>query len=150
MKRLLVVFHTQTGHTARMAQAVYRGASRSDVRVCLLRCFEAGADDLRQCDGVIFGTPENFGYMSGGLKDFFDRTYYVVEGEMEGKPYALFVSAGNDGRGAIHHVERIAQGYTLRKVHEPIVCRGELSNHDLKVCEEFGETIAAGIDLGIF
>lgn len=152
MKRLLIVYHTKNGTTGNMAQAVYRGAMHPDVsvdvRFRLAR--QAGADDLLWCDGVIFGTPENFGYMSGAMKDFFDRTYYPLEGKIEGLPYGVFISAGNDGRGALSSLERIVKGYPLKQAHEPVICRGGLDDASLQACEELGMYMAAGVEAGLF
>jgi NAD(P)H-dependent FMN reductase len=150
-RRLLVVFHSQGGSLARMSDAVLRGASRvEDVTARAVRALEAGLDELLWAQAVLFGTPENFGYMSGALKDFFDRTFYPAQGKVSGLPYALFVKAGNDGTGAVTSIERIVRGYPLRKIAEPLVVRGEVGEADLIRCEELGETVAAGLALGIF
>jgi multimeric flavodoxin WrbA len=150
-RRLIVVFHSQGGSAQRMADAVVRGAHREPgVEVRAVRALEAGLDDLLWAQAVLFGTPENFGYMSGALKDFFDRTFYPAQGRVNGLPYAVFVKAGNDGTGAVTSIERIARGYPLRRVAEPVVVRGELRDEDVARCEELGETIAAGLALGIF
>jgi multimeric flavodoxin WrbA len=83
-KHLLIIYHTQSGNTGQMAQAVMRGCQEeAEVETRLLSAFDAVLDDLRWADGLLFGTPENFGTMSGALKDFFDRTYYPAE------PYQL-------------------------------------------------------------
>jgi len=134
-----------------MAQAVFEGATSEDieeVEVRMLGAFDAGVDDLLWADALILGTPENFGYMSGGMKDFLDRTFYPCEGKLEGMPYAIFVSAGNDGAGAISSIQRIANGYAFRQAQEPVVARGELSPEDLKRCLELGMTLAAGLEIG--
>ena len=124
-KHLLIVYHSQSGHTEQMAQAVYQGALQmeQETETRFLKAFDAGRDDLLWCDGVILGTPENFGYMSGALKDFFDRTYYQVIEKVDGRPYGLFIRAGNDGSGARHHIERIVTGLAWKKVHEPVIDR---------------------------
>lgn len=153
MKRLLVLYHTQTGHTEAMARAVARGAGRPEaagVEVRLLRAADAGLDDLLGADAVAFGTPENFGQLSGGMKDFFDRTYYPAQGKVEGMAYAVFVSAGNDGRGALEALRRIVRGYPLREVREPVVARGGLDAASLEQCEELGLALAAGLEAGIY
>ena len=119
MKRLLVVYHTQTGHTEAMATAVVRGARHPEVHgveVRSRRALAAGLADLLWADAVALGTPENFGQLSGGLKDFLDRTWYPAQGKIEGLPYAAFVSAGNDGRGALEGLRRIVREYPLREV----------------------------------
>lgn len=153
MKHLLIVYHSQTGNTARMAQALLRGASQPEIEGVEIRClraFEAGVEDLLWAHGLLLGTPENFGYMSGALKDFLDRIYYPVEGQIDNLPYAIFISAGNDGSGAVAAIQRIARGYPFKEVHEPLIARGELTAQDLARCEELGATLAAGLELGIF
>lgn len=151
VKRLLIIYHSQSGSTRALAQAVCSGAGiEPDIEVRCIRAMTAGIDDLLWCDGVIFGTPEYLGYISGGLKDFYDRTFYPAQPHQLNLPYALFVSAGNDGSGAVRQVERIVKGYPLRCVAEPIIICGELGTDDLARCEELGGTLAAGLCLGIF
>src|SRR5882724_3041100 len=151
MKRLLIVYHTQGVRTEQMAQAVLRGARQlDDVETIAKRAFEAGVDDLVAANGIIFGTPENFGYMSGAIKDFFDRVFYPAQGKVEGLPYAIFVAAGNDGTGAVSSIERIVRGFPLKKVYEPIIAREITTSEILAKCEEMGMTLAAGISAGIF
>ncbi len=151
LKHLLIVYHSQTGNTQAMAEAVGRGAGREEgVEVRLLRALQANLDDLLWADGLLLGTPENFGYMSGALKDFLDRTYYPAQGKVDGLPYAVFISAGNDGTGALSNIQRIAKGYPLKQVMEPVIARGEVTSEDLDRCEELGETLATGVALGIF
>lgn len=150
-KRLLVVYHTQSGNTGRLAEAVVRGARRvAETETVVKRAFDAGVDDLLACDALLLGTPENFGYMSGALKDFFDRTYYPCEGKLTALPYAVFVSAGNDGTGAVREIERIARGYGWKAVADAVIVRKLVTDDALVQCEELGEAIASGLALGIF
>ena len=149
-RHLLIVYHTQTGHTRRMARAVLRGSRRGGgVETRLRMALRAGLDDLLWADGLLLGTPENFGYMSGALKNFLDRTYYPAQGQISGLPYAVFISAGNDGTGALTSIERIARGYPLKPVADPIIARGELTAEVLQRCEELGEMMASGVAWGI-
>ena len=153
MKKLLIVYHTQTGNTERLAQAALAGASNeliTEVEVRMLKAKEAGPDDLLWADALLLGTPENFGYMSGGMKDFLDRTFYPVEGKILSLPYAMFISAGNDGTGAIRAIRRIANGYPFKEVQEPVLAQGELTDDHIGACEELGMTLAAGLEAGIF
>ena len=150
-KHLLIIYHTQSGNTGQMAQAVMRGCQEeAEVETRLLSAFDAVLDDLRWADGLLFGTPENFGTMSGALKDFFDRTYYPAEPYQLNLPYALFISAGNDGSGAVRDIDRIAKGYPLRKISEPVIAKGDINQQHLEQCEEFGLAMAAGLSIGIF
>ncbi|MEE2783662.1 MAG: NAD(P)H-dependent oxidoreductase [Pseudomonadota bacterium] len=158
MKHLLIVYHSKTGHTAALVEAARRGATDESLDPVELRCLTAsaaGADDLLWADGLILATPENFGYMSGALKDFLDRTFYEVEGKLLALPYALLVGAGNDGTGAIRAIERIANGYPFIKVQEPVISRlasvDQSPDQDvLTRCREIGMTMAAGLALEIF
>lgn len=151
-KHLLILYHTQSGNTGQLAEAVHRGAKlESDsVDTRLVRAADGLLDDLLWCDAVLFGTPENFGYMSGMLKDFFDRTYYPAEPYELNRPYGLFISAGNDGTGAVRECDRILLGYPMKKVLEPLIARGELTDGHLASAEEFGQTLACGLGMGVF
>ncbi len=151
MKRLLIVYHSQTGRTAALAAAALRGGRQIEsVYTTLMRAGDATVDELLVADGILIGTPENFGYMSGAIKDFFDRTYYPAEGLMKGFPYAVFVSAGNDGSGAVREIDRIATACRWKKVLAGHIARGEVQAADLLACEELAMTMAAGISYGIY
>lgn len=152
MKHLLIVYASQTCRTLQMALAALRGARQlaDEVEVRLEHGLHANIDDLLWCDGLLLATPENFGYMAGAMKDFLDRTYYPAQGKVEGLPYAVLISAGNDGSGALAAIERIARGYPLTRVIEPIIAKGELDDAVLARCEEMGQTMAAGIAYGVF
>ena len=150
MKTLLIVYHTGGVKTAQMAEAVERGAmTESGVRVVMKRCAEAGAEDVLAADGLILGTPENFGYMSGMMKDFLERIFYPCEGKIAGRPWALFVGAGQDGSGAVSSVERIVTGLRLKKAADPVVVVKELKPEQVTALEELGAAMAAGLAEGI-
>jgi multimeric flavodoxin WrbA len=151
MKNLLIINHSQSGNTEQLAQAVLGGCKQEEGIVSLLKnAFDANLEDLHWADGLLFGTPENFGTMSGALKDFFDRTYYPAEPYKLNLPYGIFISADNDGTGAVRDINRIAKGYPLRLISEPLIANGEISPHHLQQAEEFGLAMAAGLALGIF
>ena len=151
--KILVVYHSQSGNTQKMAEAVAKGAgSVKNVRVILKKAADATLEDLIDCDGLAIGTPEYFGYMAGMIKDFFDRTYKEAHTlkEVFKKPYVVFISAGNDGSGASAWIDRICKGFTFKKVSEPIISRGDVTGEDLEKCYELGRLIAAGCDMKIF
>ena len=153
LKHLLIIYHSQSGHTRSMADAVHRGATRPEVEgveTRTIQALRAGAGDLLWADALVLGTPENFGYMSGAMKDFLDRTFYPCAGRVESLPYAVFISAGNDGTGALSNIRRIARGYPFREVQEPIIARGEPDETVLERCEQLGTAIAAGLEMGVF
>lgn len=149
--RILIIYHSQTGNTERMAKAVAEGVQGIEGAEAVLKhARDAGLDDLLRCGGLAIGTPENFGYMSGMIKDFFDRTFYPAQGKVFRKPYVVFVSAGNDGTGAVNSIERIAIGYQFKKVYEPVISRGKVTEEVLEKCRELGRTIAGGCVMGIY
>jgi len=150
---ILIVYHSQTGRTKTMAQAVAKGAkSIENMRTVLKEARETTLDDLLNSDGLAFGSPEYFGYMAGAMKDLFDRTYYQARARKEifKKPYVVFISAGNDGLGALTSIERICVGYQLKKIYEPVIARGDINEAILSRCEELGKVIAAGCEAGIY
>jgi multimeric flavodoxin WrbA len=153
MRHLLIVYHSQSGATAALAESVYAGATDSAVEavdVRMKRAIDADARDLLWTNGIILGTPENFGYMSGAMKDFFDRTFYAVEGRIQPLPAAYFVKAGNDGSGALRAIRRIANGYPFHEVQEAVVVAGEATAAHHARCRELGLALAAGLDAGIY
>lgn len=153
MKQLLIVAHAPSVNTQALREAARRGAEHPDLEhvVCTVKTpFEAGPADLLACDAVLLGTTENLGYMSGALKDFFDRSYYPVLDEKQGLPCALYIRAGHDGTGTQRAVESIVAGLRWRWVQQPVVLRGEWQETFATQVEELAMTLAAGLDSGMF
>ncbi len=163
MKTLLIVYHSMTGGTLQMARAAAAGAGTEPaLRVSLLCAGDASADHVLEAAGFIFASPENLAAMSGKMKDFFDRTYYAALDRLNGRPYATLICAGSDGRNAAQQIERIAIGWRLRPIADPIiVCTHaqtaeeilrpkRIGERDLKSCEEVGAAMGSGLALGIF
>jgi multimeric flavodoxin WrbA len=163
MKTLLIVYHSMTGGTRQMAEAAAAGAAAEPgVEVRLLQAADAGAGDVLAADGYIFAAPENLAALAGLMKDFFDRCYYPALGRIEGRPYGLMICAGSDGANAARQAQRIATGWRLRAVAEPlIVCTHAqtpeailapktIAANDLDECRTLGATLAAGLAMGVF
>jgi multimeric flavodoxin WrbA len=149
--RLLIVVHAPSPNTRRLFDAVAAGASGSGgVEVVARSPFEAGPDDVMAASGIILGTTENLGYMSGALKDFFDRSYYPCLEETQGRPYCLFIRAGHDGTGTRRGVETIVTGLRWRAVQEPLILRGDWREEFVEQCHDLGAAMAAGLEAGIF
>ncbi|MFT7460576.1 MAG: multimeric flavodoxin WrbA [Planctomycetota bacterium] len=153
MKNLLVVSHSPSPNASALTAAVVLGASHEDIHdVSVRQCppLQAEVEDVHWADAIILGTTENFGYMSGAMKDFFDRIYYPCLENTQALPYALFVKAGLDGQGAKTSVERIVTGLKWKQVQETLICQGEFKADFLQYGEELGMTMAAGLEAGIF
>ncbi len=152
-KQLLVVAHAPSANTRRLVEAVLRGARSPEidgVAVRHLPPLEAGPADVLGADALLLGTTENLGYMSGALKDFFDRIYYPCLERTQALPYALYIRAGHDGTGTRRAVESIVTGLRWRAVREPLLCRGAWQESFLGDGEELGMLMAAGLEAGVF
>lgn len=152
-KCLLVVAHAPSRNTERLRDAILAGARTPDfdnIETRWIAPLEAGPDDVLAAQAIILGTTENLGYMSGALKDFFDRIYYPCLEKTQGLPYALYIRAGQDGTGTRRGVETIVTGLRWRAVQEPLVCRGDFDPAFVASCEELGTLMAAGLDAGVF
>ena len=129
MKNLLIVYHSQSGTCAGLARAASEGAREEEgVAVVVRRAWDAGTADLGEADGVMLVMAENSGALCGAMKDFLDRTFYPAIAHGLVLPYALLISAGNDGRGALQQAQRILSGYPFPAATEPLILRGELSS----------------------
>ena len=157
--KLLIAWHSRTGTSRAMARAAAAGAAGE---ATLLEAAQVTSGDLLQATAYLFVCPENLASMSGEMKEMFDRCYYPVLGLIEGRPYATAIAAGSDGEAAMRQIDRIASGWRLRRVAEPlIVCTGAqtpqqilapkvVTEPDLARCRELGASLATGISLGIF
>lgn len=149
-KKLLVIAHSPSPNTRKLRDALLAGAqSVTGVRVTCHAPLETQADAVLDCDGILLSTPENLGYMSGALKDFFDRIYYPCLEQTQGLPYALQVRAGQDGAGTVAAVERIVTGLRWKPVQAALVCQGKFQPAFLEQCRELGETFATALDMGV-
>ncbi len=152
MKRLLVVFHSPSDNTQKM-----RDAMQLAIQQCALKqvqCVVKGPldtlpEDVLGCDAIILGTTENLGYMSGALKDFFDRVYYPCLEEKQGLPVAAVVRAGHDGTGTCRALTTILTGLKWRWVQEIVLCKGPWQEQFLHDCSELAEAMAVALDEGM-
>ena len=152
-KQLLIVAHAPSPNTQLLVTAVLKGAQHPDIEGVTSRWvapLQATPEDVLAADGIILGTTENLGYMSGALKDFFDRCYNPVLEKKQGLPCALYIRAGLDGTGTRRAVESIVTGLRWNWVQQPLTLKGEWQSKFLEEVEELGLTMAAGLESGIF
>ena len=152
-KQLLIIAHTPSPNLQRMLDAIVRGAQHEDIdniEVRVVRPLEAVPEDVLAAGAIILMTPENLAYMSGAMKDFFDRCYYPVLEEKQGLACALVIRAGHDGTGTIRALNTILTGLRWQQVQEPLLCKGTWDDAFLEQCEELGMSMAAGLEAGIF
>lgn len=158
---LLIVWHSRTGAARLMAEAAWQGA-RGEAETRLLAAQDSGPGDMLAARGFIFACPENLATMSGAMKEFFDRCYYPLLGRIEGRAYATLIAAGSDGSGAQRQIDRIATGWRLRRVCEPLIvdtaaqtpaailAPKTLAVEQLERCHALGQALGAGLAMGAF
>ncbi|MCY3982224.1 MAG: flavodoxin family protein [Alphaproteobacteria bacterium] len=152
-RRLLIIAHAPSPNTLRLREAAAAGACHQDiegVETEVLAPFDVNPDHVCAADALLLGTTENLGYMSGALKDFFDRIYYPCLEETRGRPFGFYIRAGHDGTGTRRAIETITTGLGWRAVTEPVLCRGVWQDMFADRCEELGMTLAAGLEAGVF
>ena len=144
MANILVVYHSMSGNTRAMAEAVAEGAaSVAGTEVVTKPALEAGVEDLLACQGVALGSPDYFSYMAGGLKDFFDRVYYPTQGKVAGKPCAVFGSAGGPATKVTDSIEHIARAMKLAVLAPAVGASGKPTEEMLADCRALGEKLAS-------
>lgn len=158
---VLILWHSRTGAARAMAAAAHAAAAEEGP-VRLLAAEEAQPGDLLAAAGYLFVCPENLGTVSGAMKELFDRCYYPLLGQIEGRPYATMISAGSDGSGAQAQIDRIVTGWRLRRVAEPLVVNLQAQTPEailapkrvppaaLAACAELGRLMGGGMALGVF
>ena len=154
---LLVIWHSRTGASEAMARAA---AVHKVAR--LIRAQDVTADDLLEASGYLFVGPENLAALSGAMKEMFDANYYSVLGRIEGRPYATIIAAGSDGEGAQRQIDRIATGWRLKRVADPMIVNFAAQTPEailaaktpnpevLENCRKLGNGLAEGLELGVF
>lgn len=163
MKTLLIIYHSVTGGTATLAQAAAEAAkSETQITTHCVKAHAVDADMLLAADGYIFASPENLAGMSGLMKDFFDRCYYPALDRLNGRAYASIICAGTDGHGAAAQIARIAKGWRLKSIADPLIivtgaqtpeaiqAPAVITSTDKARAAEIGLGFASGLAQGIF
>lgn len=152
---LLVVWHPVPPSVATLRDAVLAGIADAGTprTIRSLAAPDAGADDVESAAAAVLITPENFGMVSGLMKDFLERIYpwfEEVPNRRPGMPYLLIAKGGNDGTGAVRDVTRILTGLRWKEALPPLVVSGPVTGETVAVAREQAATLAAGVDAGIF
>ncbi len=159
---LAIVWHSRTGASEALARAALEGANSAapDYPAVLRRAGDADPAFLLAAAGYLFACPENLGALSGEMKELFDRSYYALLGQAEGRPYASIIAAGSDGAGAQAQLDRIATGWRLRRIAPPLIVNlaaqtpaeilapKTVPAESLAAAGDLGGGIAAGLAMG--
>lgn len=185
---ILVLFYSSTGNTASMANEIAYGVNSIDGQHAVIRTVpsinkytadsqtipEKGAiycdmDDLRNCSGLILGSPTRFGNMSAPLKNFIDLTSDIwMSGALIDKPAGVFTSTSSMHGGneatllsmmlpLLHHgMIPIGLPYSLKSLHKTVrggtpygashVSGGNveslLNDDEIQLCRDLGKRVA--------
>ena len=158
-KTLLIIWHSRTGTAQALATSAAKGAGAGG---SMLHCDRVGPQELLRAGGYLFACPENLASMSGAMKEMFDRCYYPVLGQLEGRPYASIIAAGSDGEGAQRQLDRIATGWRIKRVidgwivntsaqtPDEILAPKTVPSEALEQANEMGAAMAEALSLGIY
>ncbi len=152
MKRLLIVFHAPSENTLKMREAMEAAVKTAKLKgvECIVKSpFDTQPKDVLACDAIILGTTENLSYMSGALKDFFDRIYYPCLELKQGLPVVAVVRAGQDGTGTIKALNTILTGLRWRWVQEILLCKGQWQESFVAQCSDLAQAMAVALDEGM-
>ncbi len=142
MAKILVIYHSLSGNTEAAARVVAKGArALKGTQVVLKQALKATVDDLLACDGIAIGTPDYFSYMAGGVKDFFDRTFYPTEGKVTKKPCAIFVTHGGGGT-ASKSVESICKTFKFQPVAKTVLVANRPNKEKTAELQQLGRKLA--------
>lgn len=142
MGKVLIIYHSQSGNTKAAADIVCEAAKEvSETEVVLKEALKATEDDLLACDAIAVGTPDYFSYMAGGIKDFFDRTFYATQGSVTGKPCGIFLTHGGGGR-AIESVKNICGSFKFRVLDAPVLVLNSPDEEARGALTELGTLLA--------
>ncbi len=139
--QVLIVYHSRLGSVKSMARLIARGVESVPNCEAILRCVPevssdpidtdtpdqsipdsgdpySNLDELKNCNGLIIGSPTRFGNMSSALKHFLDQTSSLwMSGDLIGKPAAVFTSSSSMHGG---------QESTLLSMLNPLIHQGML------------------------
>lgn len=154
MANILMVFHSQSCRSQTLAFCCYEKAketAQEGTTIRLRRAYDGELDDLLWADFLLLFTPENFGAIAGGMKDFLDRVFYPAErANIKAMPYCTIISAGNDGTGASRQIEKIMKGLGSEPVQPPVVFYGAPDKEAMARCAEISEALVTAVEMGIY
>lgn len=150
--KVLVVYHSRTGNTEKMAQAVADGARSAGAEVTVKKAVDATSADLKAVDGIIIGSPTYYGQMAAEVKQLFDRSS-DVRGQLENKVGAAFTSSGSPDGGNQTTILSILQAMLIHSMvvtgdpmatggHYGVVAVGVPNKNALEACKQLGSRVA--------
>lgn len=152
MQKVLIVYHSRTGNTAKMAEAVAAGAKSAGAEVTVKKAVETTSNDLKAANAIIIGSPTYYGVMASEVKQLFDRSS-DVRGQLENKIGAAFTSSGSSDGGNQTTLLSILQAMLIHAMvivgdpmesggHYGAIAVGTPSQDALESCKMLGGRVA--------
>jgi NAD(P)H-dependent FMN reductase len=151
-KKIIFVSHCPSENTKKLSDTVLETIKfhKLKLNVEMYSPFNIISNDVLQSDGIMIGTIENFGYMAGATKDFFDRCYNDLLEKSQGLPVFYYVRAGLDGEGTEKALNRIIIGLKWKQVLKPLILKGQWNDNFITLVSEASLNFAIGIEEGIY
>ncbi|MDA9289147.1 hypothetical protein N9Q07_01485 [Alphaproteobacteria bacterium] len=152
LKNILFINHSPSTNTIKLSNhiEILTKELNPEINLISLNPFETKTNSFQSIDGVLIGTTENFGYMAGATKDFFDRCYEKLIDKTDGLPVFYYIRAGLDGEGSQVAINKILKGLKWKQVLPPLILKGAWSNNFLDEVEEKALIFINGIEMGIY
>ncbi len=145
MKRLLIVYFSQTGHTEDMARAIREGASSVEgVEVLALSADDTNNDDLLSADGIVLGSPTWFRLPAWPVKRVIDESIAIYR-RLAGRVGGTFTSTGTvvDGATCLRALKDALEEHRIQMVGKGVIAVGAPDDEELGYCREYGRDLAA-------
>ena len=151
-KKIVFVSHSPSKNTKILSNTVLDVIkyNKLKLKVEIYSPLEITSNDVLKANGIIIGTIENFGYMAGATKDFFDRCYNNLLDRSQGLPVFYYIRAGLDGEGSEIALNKIILGLKWRQVLKPLILKGKWTNDFITLVSEASLNFAIGIEEGIY
>ena len=98
MPKAIVIYYSQSGNTKKMAEIITQGIKEEGIEVALKDVQDTSADELREYDAIVVGSPTYYGTMAYQIKKLFDESV-KFHGKLDGKIGGAFASSRNIAGG---------------------------------------------------
>ncbi|MFH0913039.1 MAG: NAD(P)H-dependent oxidoreductase [Candidatus Omnitrophota bacterium] len=98
MAKVLVIYHSHSGNTKKMAEFVAEGVKKENLETTVKDIQDIAVDELLKYEAIVVGSPTYYGTMAAEIKKLLD-TSVKFHGRLDGKVGAAFSSSANVGGG---------------------------------------------------
>ena len=140
MKKVLVLYYSQTGNTEKMANAVSEGAQKSGSVEVELN-FHVDSESLTSYDAILVGAPTYHHDMPVDFKNLFEEAA-VQNLNLKGKVGATFGSYGWSGEAPKLILEIMKNKFEMQIVEPPLLAKYSPDQKSLDACRDLGRKVS--------